>query len=134
MNRIFSKSMSIKIMHDYKQCINCLVCWSNLSVCMYRGLHEVFATRNCCPKTESTVLVLTFDSIMFIISCDCFCWMQAKFLRFCGLLTCLLQVPHLSRQHFIDFGNLFPARYSILEYLWVLSNRNSRILCSLHVF
>ena len=60
-----------------------------VTACMFRGLHEVFVAK---PKTEPTRLNVssTFDLTMFIISCDCFCWMQAKFLCLCSLLTCLL--------------------------------------------
>ena len=58
---------------------------------MQRRLHEVFTARNRCPKIEPTRLdVWHFDSMMFIILCDCFCWTRAKFLCLCGLLTSLL--------------------------------------------
>ena len=56
-----------KLIYDYEQCINCLVCWSNLSVCMYRRLYEVFAVRNSCPKTEPTRLDIWLDNVYHIM-------------------------------------------------------------------
>ena len=65
MNWIFSKSIKImyKLIYAYEQCINCLVCWSNLLACMYRVLREVFAARNHCSKTEPTRLDVWLDNV-----------------------------------------------------------------------